>query len=62
MQARIILGIVAAVIVAAGLTIWLLLAIGHGTIATLAPLVMALVAIVVSRSLLRAGGRRGPPD
>lgn len=59
-QAKILLGIFAFVIVASALTIWLILALGNGPVATLAPVVMALVVLMISRSLLR-GGRRGPP-
>ncbi len=56
LQAKIILGIFAAVLVASGLTIWLILSLGHGPIATLTPLVVALVVILVSRAVLRPRG------
>ncbi len=58
-QAKIILGIVAAVIVAAGLTIWVILSLGNGPLATLTPLVLSLLVILVSRSAFRGGSHRG---
>lgn len=52
-QAKIILGILAFVIVASGLTIWLILAWGNGFFATLAPLVVAAVLLVVTKLVMR---------
>jgi hypothetical protein len=52
-QAKIILGIFAFVLVASGLTIWLILAWGNGFFAMIAPLVVAAVLLVVTRLVMR---------
>lgn len=53
LQAKIILGIFAFVLVTSGLTIWLVLAFGNGFWAMIAPLVVAAVLMVVTRLVMR---------
>ncbi len=52
-QARNSLSIAAIVLLASGLTVWLLSALGTGFRATLAPLVVAALVLVVSRLVKR---------
>lgn len=59
-QAKILLGIFAAVLVASALTIWLILSFGNGPVAMLTPVLLALAVLVVTRSVVNRG-RSGPP-
>lgn len=52
-QAKVILGIFGFVLVASGLTIWLILAFGNGFWAMIAPMVVAAVLLVVTRLVMR---------
>ncbi|WP_224815143.1 hypothetical protein [Hasllibacter sp. MH4015] len=53
LRAKILLGIFAFVIVASALTIWVVLALGGGTIPVLVPLVLAALLLLVTRRMTR---------
>ena len=53
-QAKIILGMFAFVLVASGLTIWLILAFSSGFWAMLVPLVVSAFLLVVTRHVMRS--------
>lgn len=59
LQAKIILGIVAFVIVASALTIWLILAFGHGFLAIAVPLAMTGALALLAYTLI-AKSKNGP--